>query len=150
MAAPAHGLDAMAGNVSAKEAPIVTGDFVEVSLSGRIFKVSARVIRVPGTGRVVRVGCDVAGLPDGQRATIEECTVMSSAMRGYRRNEATNMAGPAAATGGTGQLPNAELTVCVTATVDFGPLNPETRRASRCSAEAGNIEIVVRDPRHAH
>jgi hypothetical protein len=123
---------------------LITGDYVEFSdqVPGRNIQVSVRatgVLRNLNTLQVV-VECDVRGAPDPQRAVVEECTVTNE--HGDSVSAAPlSFPGAAAATAGTGIVRLSPLTACVTGSVNFGPLFPETLRISECTTGAGQIGI---------
>jgi hypothetical protein len=124
--------------------PAATGDYVKTSslLPGRSIRVAIRATGVLTSLNTIQavVECDVTGLPDGQRAEISRCEV-SSAAGGFARAPSLSLTGPAAATAGTGSVNLGNLTACVTASVNYGPLFPETLTISRCASGAGDVSV---------
>ncbi len=107
--------------------------------------------RVPA--RIVRASCRVTGVliglnslqlvveadatatPDGLLTTVS-CTA-SSAAGGSVSTIALSCPGPACASVGTGQVGLGLISLCVTATGDFGPLFPEEITVGHCARIAG-------------
>ncbi|HYO61990.1 MAG TPA: hypothetical protein VEU29_08855 [Actinomycetota bacterium] len=107
--------------------------------------------RVPA--RIVRASCRVTGVliglntlqlvveadasatPDGLLTSVS-CTA-SSAAGGSVSTISLSCPGPACASAGTGQVSLGLITVCVSATGDFGPLFPEEKSVAHCAQTVG-------------
>lgn len=116
----------------------------DVEVVGFGDRVPARIVRASCrvTGALITldrlqlvVEADASALPDGLLTTVS-CSASSSA-GGSVVAPAISCPGPACASAGTGQVGLGTITVCVTATGDFGPLLPERKTVTHCANTAG-------------
>lgn len=107
-------------------------------------RVAARIVRTSCrvTGALISlnalqlvVEADASATPDGLLTSVS--CVASSAGGGSVMTIPLSCPGPACASVGTGQVGLGLITVCVTATGDFGPLLPEEKTVSHCAQTAG-------------
>lgn len=116
----------------------------DVEVVGFGDKVAARIVRASCrvTGALISldklqlvVETDASATPDGLLTNVS--CVASSAAGGSVMAIPLSCPGPACASVGTGQVGLGLITVCVTATGNFGPLLPEQKTVSHCAQTAG-------------
>jgi hypothetical protein len=113
--------------------PVAMASAAPLEAPPRGMAIAARAVILPHDllRDLVILECDVVGVGDVQRVAIEECTLTSS--RGETLTAPpVGAPGPAAATAAAELLLRGSYTACVTATAQFGPVDPETIQRSQC------------------